>query len=201
MNKLYYVYDPMCSWCWGFKNSFEALKQSIPPFVEIVYVLGGLAPDSDVPMAIEMQKMLQEVWKKVAITTGATFNHEFWTQCHPRRSTYPACRAVLAAKMLGKEEAMMHALQEAYYLRALNPSDTSTHLLLAQELGLAVERFHDVLISSQVEESLQADIARARALHVKGFPALVLETAAGIFPISVDYLDEKTMLKHICLLS
>ncbi|MDF4306582.1 DsbA family protein, partial [Vibrio parahaemolyticus] len=24
--KLYYVHDPMCSWCWGYKPTIEKLK-------------------------------------------------------------------------------------------------------------------------------------------------------------------------------
>ncbi|MEF1187337.1 DsbA family protein, partial [Vibrio sinaloensis] len=24
--KLYYVYDPMCSWCWGYKPTWRAVE-------------------------------------------------------------------------------------------------------------------------------------------------------------------------------
>ena len=29
---------------------------------------------------------------------GVRFNFDFWTHCTPKRSTYPACRAVIAAR-------------------------------------------------------------------------------------------------------
>ncbi|MBE8572891.1 DsbA family protein, partial [Vibrio sp. OPT46] len=28
--KLYYVHDPMCSWCWGYKPTLDKLKQQLP---------------------------------------------------------------------------------------------------------------------------------------------------------------------------
>ena len=53
--KLYYVYDPMCSWCWGYKPIWKEISEAISDEVEIIYVVGGLAPDSDVPMPEVMQ--------------------------------------------------------------------------------------------------------------------------------------------------
>lgn len=201
MNKLYYIYDPMCSWCWGFKKTFEALKNKLDPSIEVVNVVGGLAPDNDAPMDDATKTMLQNIWRRVEESTGASFNHTFWTMTQPRRSTYPACRAVLAAKTMGKEEAMITALQEAYYLRALNPSDVETHLFLAKELGMDTEAFKETLFSSMTEEALQADFTLARSLHVQGFPSLVLEIGYQRFPIRVDYTDEGMMLERILLLS
>ncbi|MCJ8272080.1 MAG: DsbA family protein, partial [Psychrosphaera sp.] len=92
---LYYVYDPMCSWCWGYRPAWQALKEQLEPVVDIQYRVGGLAPDSDLPMPADMQTFLQGVWHKINAQLGTQFNHDFWTHCQPRRSTYPACRAVL----------------------------------------------------------------------------------------------------------
>ncbi len=42
--KLKYVYDPMCSWCWGYRPAWIALKQLIAERdndIEIEYCLGG----------------------------------------------------------------------------------------------------------------------------------------------------------------
>ncbi len=87
----------------------------------VQYILGGLAPDTQDPMPQEMQ-----TWLKIQQTIpGAGFNLDFWTTCQPRRSTYPACRAVIATRhqQPALEAAMILAVQEAYYLNASNPSD------------------------------------------------------------------------------
>ena len=121
---LIYVHDPMCSWCWGFeptrKKFFAAVEDRLP----IRRLVGGLAPDSDVPMAEEMRAMLQQTWQRIQQTIpGTEFNFHFWQVCTPRRSTYPANRAVLAARLQGEgyDPAMTHRIQQAYYLEARKP--------------------------------------------------------------------------------
>ncbi|WP_370690724.1 hypothetical protein [Methylicorpusculum sp.] len=92
-------------------------------------MLGGLAPDTDQPMPAEMQVKLKGIWQKIQQTLpGTAFNFDFWTVCTPRRSTYAACRAVIAARNqdFSKEEAMILAIQQAYYLDAKNPADLYT---------------------------------------------------------------------------
>ena len=94
---LYYVLDPMCSWCWAFRSSWLALLEELPDSVTVRYVLGGLAPDSDEPMPQAQRESIRQIWQSIAQRTGTEFNLDFWTRNTPRRSTYPACRAVIAA--------------------------------------------------------------------------------------------------------
>ena len=95
---LYYVLDPMCSWCYAFSDSWESLKQQLPEEVKVHRILGGLAPDSDDPMPDAQQIGIAATWRNIEIRTGVPFNHDFWELNEPRRSTYPACRAVIAAE-------------------------------------------------------------------------------------------------------
>ena len=79
-------------------------------------MLGGLAVDSDESMPIGMQEMLEATWANIAARLGTEFNHDFWRNCQPRRSTYPACRACLVARDKGLEWEMYRQIQHAYYL-------------------------------------------------------------------------------------
>ena len=57
--RLYYLHDPMCSWCWGYRFVWDKLQQNLPTSIVVEYVAGGLAPDSDEPMPISQQRMIQ----------------------------------------------------------------------------------------------------------------------------------------------
>ncbi|MEM7565558.1 MAG: DsbA family protein, partial [Pseudomonadota bacterium] len=146
---LIYVHDPMCSWCWGFEKTREKLFAAVSDQLNIKRLLGGLAPDSDVPMPEPTKQMVQSAWYRVAEVTGAEFNHDFWVKCAPRRSTYPANRAVIAAREQGLqfEQLMTARVQQAYYLEAKNPSDNQTLIDLAEEIGLKSKRFSEDLVS------------------------------------------------------
>mgnify|MGYP000853319151 FL=1 len=54
---LYYVHDPMCSWCWAFVPTWEQIQRELPNDIEVVYLLGGLAPDSDEAKVLEKAKI------------------------------------------------------------------------------------------------------------------------------------------------
>ena len=88
---LYYAHDPMCSWCWGYRRELVRLRQSLPADIRFTKLLGWLAPDSDEPMPQEMQQHLQQTWQRIQERIpGTEFNFNFWSECQPRRSTWPA---------------------------------------------------------------------------------------------------------------
>jgi len=62
---LYYIHDPMCSWCWGFKPVWKALQLHLPDSIQVEYVVGGLAPDSSIPMPVEQQAMIKAHWHAI----------------------------------------------------------------------------------------------------------------------------------------
>lgn len=198
--RLYYVHDPMCSWCWGFEKTRERLLEKLPPSIEVVRLLGGLAPDTDEPMPREMRDYLQQTWHRIEQRIpGTSFNFAFWQRCEPRRSTWPACRAVIAARLqgIGYDEVMTRAIQEAYYRRAMNPSDEDTLVTLAGETGLDEERFLEELRSPAVQAQLESEMQKGRAMGATSFPGLVLEFDGRSQPVPVNYTDEEAMLEAI----
>lgn len=195
--KLYYVHDPMCSWCWGYKPTWEQVSQALKEKVKIQYVVGGLAPDSDVPMPEVMQEQIASYWRKIESFLGTEFNYDFWTQNTPRRSTYPACRALLAARNQGAELRMLAEIQSAYYLEAMNPSDNSTLCFLAQRLSLDTEKFSQELVSTSLNQALMDELRFARSIGGNSFPSLFLQTEQGTVEIPIDYQSSQTTIDVI----
>lgn len=190
----------MCSWCFGFAPVWADLQRTLPAGVAVKRLLGGLAPDTDEPMPEAMREQLQAGWRRIeAHIPGIRFNFDFWTRCRPRRSTYYACRAVIAARDQGAQydEAMTRAIQRAYYQQARNPSDESTLIELAGELGLDVSRFVTVLRDPATQDELLAEIEQADALGASGYPSLILLTSSGRWPIRLDYRDAAPMREAI----
>ena len=184
---LFYFHDPMCSWCWGYRPTWKLLQQSLPKTIKVEYIVGGLAPDSNIPMPEALAHTIQSHWKRIESELGTHFNYDFWTKCSPKRSTYPACRAVLAAKKQHQEKTMIQHIQEAYYLRAMNPSEQATLLQIAKEIGLDDIQFKRDINSPEIEQELRSQIQAARESLVQGFPSLVLMKEGKAHPIPIDY--------------
>lgn len=197
---LYYFHDPMCSWCYAFQPTWQEIKTRLPSNFEQINVLGGLAPDEDEQMSESLQLTIQHHWRRIQrVVPGTEFNFDFWSKCKPRRSTYPACRAVIAAanQDKGMEEPMIQAIQHAYYRDARNPSDYSTHVELAGELGLNVAQFEADLTSPETDQKLQQQLHFTSSFNVSGFPALVLTAKDKKQSLPIDYNNAETVIMTI----
>ncbi len=195
---LYYIHDPMCSWCWAFSPALHRLLERLPNQVQVEKLLGGLAPDTDTPMPKAMQERLQETWRRIEQNVpGIHFNFDFWKGNTPRRATYPACRALIAARSQGAEEIMLEAIQHAYYEQARNPSDNAVLIKLAIEIGLDSKAFTRTLSAPQTQAQLEREIAATRALGVDSYPSLVLKINEARWPVSIDYTSAEKMLDTI----
>lgn len=197
---LIYAHDPMCSWCWAFHPQWETIKSRVADDIETRIVLGGLAPDSDEPMPIAMQRYLQQTWQTISQQVpGTRFNTDFWQLCQPRRSTWPGCRAMLAAdrQRLGGAEQMSLLIQRAYYLQARNPSDTETLIQLANEMQLDTIQFAHDLHSTQTRREHQRQRALCHHYGVNSYPSLVYLSHSQTHLINIDYNNANAVLSQL----
>ena len=197
---LYYVHDPMCSWCWGFKPVLKQLTRKLPDTIQLKYILGGLAKDTDQIMPEAMQDAIQSTWKQIQKTIPNTeFNYDFWKKCKPRRSTYLSCRAVIAAEQQDKNIGirMIEEIQYAYYLNAENPSDIDVLINIADKIGLDLNRFKQDILSTSVDKELHNQIAFSRSIGADSFPSLYLQKNSSTYPIVLDYNNADIILEHI----
>jgi putative protein-disulfide isomerase len=179
------------------------LQKKLPSSIVVEYVVGGLASDSNSPMPIAQQLMIKNHWHTIERKLGTHFNHDFWRDNTPRRSTYNSCRAVISANNQACQQPMIEAIQQGYYLRALNPSDIEMLVGLARELSnkepltLDVERFIADMSSQETEKELARQIILARKLTQQGFPSLVLQVNGLRHQIPIDYDDYQQTLADI----
>jgi len=185
----------MCSWCWGFTSVLEQLERELRGDVRVQLVLGGLAPDDDAPMPEAMRGYVQDAWRAVEARTGACFEHAFWDRHQPRRSTWPACRAVLAAGERGRE--MFAAIQRAYYLETRDPSDRDTLVALGVELGFEERGFAAALDAPEIRAQLDEDFALRDRLGITGYPSVALERDGESHVLTRGWVDADTLRRQL----
>ena len=197
---LYYVYDPMCSWCYCFTPIWQKLRERLFQELTIRYTLGGLAPDTTEPMSESMRNYVISQWRKIETISNIRFNYDFWEKNTPMRSTYPACRAMIAVRMQqpNLEAKAYEILQHWYYQEAKNPSDFIVLQALAPLLGLNEEKFNQDLCNNEL---LECELTIVNELAVNSFPSLVLHHKGNNTQISINYHDvwviEQNIRKHL----
>jgi len=92
---------------------------------------------------------------------------------------------------------MTAAIQQAYYLEARNPSDNSTLIELAGEIGLDRDRFAADLVADSTRDLHLEEIAQARALGIDSFPSLAVLHDGAVRHIGLDYGNADAMLRQI----
>ena len=185
---LFYFGDPMCSWCWGFRPILEQVEREYPELRRVT-VMGGLRRGEEIAMDDTLVELIRGAWVRIEEATGQPFDHEFWNLHRPLSTTVPACRAVLAARIMAPEREWdyMVGMFKAYFTQLRDPSRRETHLQVAGEVGLEPARFEAMLSSPEVNAALAKDLELGDSLGVRGYPTLVLQIGEKFHLVSPGY--------------
>lgn len=189
--KLLYVGDPMCSWCYGFGKEMTALM-AMHQGLELQIIVGGLRAGGTEVLDQAGKQFRLTHWARVEAASGLPFNREaLMARENFVYDTEPVCRAVVAARRLAPQAdllAVFRALQHAFYVDGRDTTDGRVLAeVVAAQLGVDVETVLRTWRDDVTIALASADFARARALGVRSFPALLLERDDGIVEISGGY--------------
>ena len=204
MPSLIYIADPMCSWCYGFGPELAALLEGLPG-LPIQVVVGGLRPYNKNVMDEGLKTTLLEHWHKVAEQTGLPFDFNGLSRDNFVYDTEPACRAVVAARMLAPDAHLyvFHEIQRAFYSEGKDV--TQGNVLAAvctaamTESGFPTDEA-TFLATWSSEEAIRAtneDFLQAHRWEITGFPTLVLERDGRLDMVTTGYMAMPTLIETL----
>jgi putative protein-disulfide isomerase len=204
--KLVYVADPMCSWCYGFGKEMTALTQ-LHPELELDIVVGGVRAGATDILDDAGKAFRLGHWERVQANSGLPFNREaFLARRNFVYDTEPICRAVVAARKLAPEADLLsvfRALQRAFYVDGLDTTDgrvlseVGAAALAAVGHAVDADAFHAAWQAAETIAETQADFRKARAMGVRSFPALLLDTGKGLVEVSPGYAPAPEVDKRL----
>lgn len=194
--KLVYVGDPMCSWCYGFGKEMTALMRSHPD-LELEIVVGGVRAGATDLLDDAGKAFRLGHWERVQASSGLPFNRDaFLARRNFVYDTEPICRAVVAARRLAPETDLLgvfRALQNAFYVDGLDTTDgrvlskVASAALNAAGQPVDAAAFHAAWQDAATIAETAADFRKARAMGVRSFPTLLLDTGTRVFEVSPGY--------------
>nr|WP_038493434.1 DsbA family protein [Janthinobacterium agaricidamnosum] len=204
--KLVYVGDPMCSWCYGFGKELTALMQQHPELPLQIIVGGVRAGAKDVLDDSGKQFRLGH-WARVEENSGLPFNRAaFMALENFVYDTEPVCRAVVTTRKLVPQAdllAVFRALQQGFYVDGRDTTDGRVLADIAaaalNAAGYAIDAglFHATWETPEVIAETHADFSRARAIGVRSFPALLLDTGKEFIPVSPGYASHSQLEQQL----
>ncbi|MDO9222056.1 MAG: DsbA family protein [Thiobacillus sp.] len=192
---LWYIADPMCSWCWGFSPVIEAVREAYHERLKIALVLGGLQPGTHTPMTAAARDDILHHWQQVHARSGQPFQFDGALPDGFIYDTEPASRAVVTAGGLTPTHifAMFKAIQTAFYAEGRDVTQTAVLAELAAGLGIDTAAFLNAFDSDAARAKTQAHFAQSRKAGVRGFPTLILQRGEQIDRIADGYLPLDTV--------
>ena len=192
---LWYFADPMCSWCWGFSPTIEALRDAYRDRMKIALVLSGLRPGTTEAMTPAARDDILHHWHAVHDRTGQPFRFEGAMPAGFVYDPEPASRAVAAVSGIDPDLVfpLFKAIQLAFYAEGLEVTQAPVLAELASGLGVDAAAFLDAFNSDAARAKTQAHFQQARKAGISGFPALILQQDTQWHPISNGCLPLETV--------
>jgi len=196
-DKLIYVGDPMCSWCYGFTMPLQQVKEKFP-HLEFTMVMGGLRAGGQESMS-SLKTFLREHWYEVHEKTGQPFAYGILSDSSMIYNTEPACRAVVTVRKIApeKEYAFFKALQRSFYAEGTDITQQANLIAIAQSMGIDKNSFLDVFQSQEIKNNTKKDFMWSENLEVNGFPSLILYKEGRFSKLSTGYSTYDQIVKKM----
>ena len=199
LRKVWWVSDPLCSWCWGMAGEFERVRTGLAGRVQFDLLLGGINVQARTPLHAGLLPRFQDIWRRVEHVTGQSFAMRFPAENTFVYNSLPQCRAIAALrKRLGRAPfAYLHALQKAFFVEA---QDTSSLWMLAELAaceGVTPEDFLHALKDPALDAELALEMQIARGYGTSALPSVLVETEHGRSLLAGGYADAPTLQQLI----
>ncbi|NUZ05334.1 DsbA family protein [Piscinibacter koreensis] len=179
---LIYVADPMCSWCYGFGVTLDALLTApgdAAP-LQLAIVMGGLRPFTKEPLDPARADEIAGHWRHVAEATGRPFADGPQSALRAPGFVYdtePASRAVVTVRHLAPRLTWryLEAVQHAFYAGARDVTQADVLADVAENLGLQRADFARAFASEPMRAATLRDFTQTHEWGIRGFPALLAE--------------------------
>ncbi len=181
---LYYIYDPLCGWCYGAGGAVQALAHSTDVALRML-PSGLFSGEGARPMGEDFAAYAWSNDQRIEQLTGQRFTeryrHEVLSNHQQMFDSGPATLALTAVAQTApsREGQALKAIQQARYVDGLDITQPGTLASLLHALGLDDAAQLLALPDKSLTAANSARIAQAQALlalfGARGVPAFILE--------------------------
>ena len=204
MATLIYIADPMCSWCYGFGPELAKLLDGLPD-TPLEMVLGGLRANNTEVMDGALKNTLLTHWRHVQDASGLPFSESGLSADGFIYNTEPACRAVVAARILAPHATLkvFQAIQHAFYADGLDVTQGAVLARIASDAltqaGFPIDAasFHASWAGDAAIAATIADFEQTKRWGISGFPTLVLEQAGKLDLVTSGYRKTEALVEQM----
>lgn len=200
--KIYYVYDPLCGWCFAYAPIMEKLAQEFKDQVEFVVIPGGMIVGENVRPIREIAPYLLQAIPALEEASGVKMGEPYLAMLKEGSyvaSSYKPSLAMVVFKSFhtGRDIEYAHKVQQSFFIAAKDIMGDSLYLDLARQFQVSPEEFMKRMSDTIYHSKTEEHFAFAAYLNTKGFPGLVGKSGNSYQKITYGYLSEQESREKI----
>lgn len=190
---IYYLYDALCGWCYGFSPVINQLHQEYHDKFDFQVLSGGLVTGKRIGPIGVVAGYIKDAYKNVEETTGVKFGKAFLDDIlEPGTEQFssipPALAMALFRNQLPESQlSFATRIQQAIYNEGMPPTEWTTYGTLAAEFSLEPVEFAEKMQHPKLEEVIHEEFKIPEQWGINGFPALVYQDQGGASLLSHGY--------------
>lgn len=196
---LWYIADPMCSWCWGFAPVIEKIREEYSALFSMKLMPGGLRPGTDTPLSSDKRAQILHHWHTVHTTTGQPFTFENALQSNFIYDTEPACRSITSVAIIAPALVFpfFATIQHAFYVEQADVTQPDVLKKLAIDLNIPGAQFSRIFQSDEAKQRTLESFQHAARWGISGFPALVAENKPDHYLITMGFRPVEALRQRL----
>lgn len=192
--KLYYVYDGLCGWCYGFSGIMSEFAEKHQEELDFEVIAGGMVTGERIGEIGIAAGYIGEAYKQVEDHTGVKFGEAFLEGTLKEGTalftSVPSAIALAVFKVQQPDKQIQFAarLLKSTYYDGNAPIDYVAYGKLAAEFGLDADDFVAKMETEEYEQLAEEQFKLANDWGVTGFPTLVLEYQNNLIIMAGGYM-------------
>lgn len=203
---IYYIYDALCGWCYGFSPVIKAFHDAYKDEFEFRIISGGMITGRREGPIGEVAGYIKDAYQQVEETTGVKFGEDFLNKILEPGEAYfsslPSALAMATFRLYQPDNTVAFAarMQEAIYSEGLPPAEAKTYGHCAEDFGMNADDFMRLMVDKKKLELVQEEFKLVQKWGVQGFPAVVYQKDEQGYLLNRGYVPFKQLeesLKNI----
>lgn len=176
---LYYVTDPICSYCWAVEPALGKFKELYKDYLNFHVIMGGLLEDwegfADLANGINGPSDVSGHWREVGEAYRMPIDGSFWLT-NPVKSSFIPSRVYKVIQKDNKDLALsfLRKAREAVMAFNKNIAEDDVLIEIVNSLGLKGEEIVKESYSADTQELLIEDFKIAGSLGARSFPSIIM---------------------------
>jgi putative protein-disulfide isomerase len=184
--KIYYIYDALCGWCYGFSPVIKKFYEENSKHFEVEVLSGGMVRGARVGPVAEVAPYIKTAYKQVENASGVVFGEKFLGMLDEGNAIFdsiPAAKAMAIVKRMQPNQQLefAHRLQKAIYFEGMQPRDRDGMAKLASTLGIEKEYFLKAIETDEAGHHAAQEFAHIENWGIQGFPAVVIDRGDQLY--------------------